>query len=102
MIYEDVEPVLLSHHSIIYTKKDETGHFNRYFTFSVNGVEYKIEWWPNVVYLHLPNECFLIFDHFKVSDTWPNNSRANLQFYSVNNFTVFVLPIEKHTETAEQ
>jgi hypothetical protein len=67
--------------------------FSRQFGFNVDGADYEIKWFRNQSTL---TSGFLMvkFHHAEISNTWPNNSKMNIQFYDERNEVVAVLPIE--------
>ena len=72
----------LAHHTISVTRfaaGNET--FERIREVRVGDRAVMIEWWPNVCYLHTPDNLTVIFNSLKQSNTWPNESKMNLQFY---------------------
>ena len=103
MKYEEVEKVLENCKHIVY--KPYTGtDFCRDFYFTVFGIEYRIEWYCNIMYLYINNTVQIPFYYFEESGTWPNRFKTNLQFYDnkkesgflVKGNVVCILPIEKY------
>ncbi len=90
---EDIDSVL-SHKAITNLSNPNPPEFldrNRYFM--ALGAKYCIEWWANISYLHI-GSVFVPFFSVNVSNTWPNNSKNNLQFYNEAGGICCVLPIE--------
>lgn len=101
MEYEVVEKMLLSHQNIL-GYKCERGEFKRRFEFSINDIPYTIEWFYNVSNLYLPGGCQLLFDTFKISSSWPNDAKLNLQFYNDRGETVFLIPLDYNPTTKKE
>lgn len=94
MEFDRINEVLSSHKNIKYLKEEQPNdHFNREVDFIVRGQAYKIQWWPNISYLFFNFDNNLLFNNFKVSNTWPNNAKFNLQFYNDDDI-VLIIPIE--------
>lgn len=74
---------------------DET--FERSRVFTVNGEEYRIEWWVNGCYLYA-GDLITLFNWVRRSNTWPNRAKLNLQFYDQHDQVIAVLPIEYYPE----
>ena len=68
------------------------GEFNRVREFIVKEQLYKIEWWVNLSYL-THGALMVPFHTVKISGTWPNHFKTNLQFYYYNNACA-ILPLE--------
>lgn len=74
--------------------KGET--FSRVRKFKTLDQEYKIIWHCNICYLHSGN-MQISFNTVKLSNTWPNRSKMNLQFYLNGNETpVCIVKIEDY------
>lgn len=71
-------------------------NFSRTCSFTVRGVEYKIEWYCNYSTLYC-GEMLVIFDNFRISDTWPHHYKNGLQFYRRKEVCA-VIPIEEYAE----
>lgn len=56
------------------------GNFDRIRLFTALGESYRIEWWMNTCYL-IHGNLQIPFVSVRQSNTWPNNSKMNLQFY---------------------
>ena len=77
-------------------------YFERSRYFKISGCVFHIDWWVNVPYLTTPNGvvvpfCSVKFCSVKVSNTWPNGSKLNLQFYNQHGDVCCILPIEQYT-----
>jgi|SRR6056297_913917 len=94
MQFDDVGKVLSSHPNIRYAKY-EGSDFSRTFAFSINDIFYSIMWYRNTMTLYFNGGCELKFTSFKLSGTWPNRARWNLQFENDRGQTVCVIPVEE-------
>lgn len=93
---ETVEKILASSKYIQFNgwiNPDEYG-FSRTCSFTVRGVEYRMEWYCNYSTLYC-GEMLLIFDNFRIDNTWPHHYKDNLQFYRNGNVCA-VIPIEEY------
>jgi|SRR5690606_1803407 len=69
--------------------------FSRTLMFTANKKTYTIRWSWNESELYFDKDSLLHFDTCKVSGTYPNNYKTNLQFY-LNGRIVAVIPLEKY------
>ena len=72
---------------------EDSGKFDRYRSFRVDGVSYKIKWFCNFCTLYC-GDVEVLFRWVKRTGTWPNHAKLNLQFYDDRNSVCCVLPIE--------
>jgi len=77
------------------TKPDDGRYFNRNRVFIVNGKEYKIRWYINLSYLFY-EDLTIPFVSMRRQNTWPHNSKMNLQFYDKNNEVCCILKIDDY------
>lgn len=92
---EDLDKAL-EHSSIKVHKKNENGElFSRIRVFDINNELYKITWYSNICYLRY-NHLTIPFQYAKQSNTWPNNSKQNLQFYDGGDAVCCILKIEDY------
>ena len=91
---DDLDKVL-SHPSVnAYLGDDSTQTGIRHKSFAIDGRTFKIEWWTNICYLYADG-LTVPFDWVRVSNTWPNRAKLNLQFYRNGDTTpICILPIE--------
>lgn len=78
-----------------WTNPDKHG-FCRTYEFEVRGATYEIEWYCNYSELRC-GEMIVLFDNFKIDNTWPHHYKNNLQFYR-NGKVCCVIPIEEYKE----
>lgn len=71
--------------------------FSRDLEFYVHGKKYVIEWWVNGSYLYFNEGAMFSFDNVKVSGTWPNRFKTNLQFYQ-DGKVVAIIPLEQYSK----
>jgi hypothetical protein len=71
--------------------------FARDFKFLVKDKEYIIEWWTNLCELKVDG-LIIPFTNVYLDDTWPNNSKLNLQFYNGKSSPCAILPVEFYEE----
>ena len=81
-----------------YVEPENRTGYHRNFYFTIRGIKYRIEWWSNVRYLLVGEreEVQIPFDNFRLSGTWPNHFRTNLQFYDTAGEVVCIVPIEPY------
>lgn len=91
---ETLFSVLNSHKNI--TNVSEGASF-RHILFTINGFDYHIEWFINQCYLHY-NMLTVCFNNVKLSGTWPNKAKQNLQFYDAEGNPVAIIPVEEYSE----
>lgn len=99
MKIEELDKVLSSYPTIEIIPAPESAdptEFLRDRYFKVNGEEYRIEWWVNICYLYIGENVQICFKSIKVSDTWPNDAKMNLQFYDEKNNVCAILKIDNH------
>lgn len=82
---------LNSNISLVNSEKKE-GCFNRKRTFRVHDQEFEIEWWCNGSYLNI-GKVIIPFKAVTLSNTWPNRSKVNLQFYDSNDYPCCIIPV---------
>ena len=75
------------------TVAPEGSFFNRTREFEVNDILYRIEWWCNGSYLYCGN-ITVPFNSVCLKNTWPHNSKMNLQFYDADNQVCCVIKID--------
>ena len=80
MNYENIARELKHTDITILRDPADSDTFERRWVFRIDGVDYCIEWWKNICYLHSAG-LQVQFDKVKQSNTWPNRSDMNLQFY---------------------
>ena len=80
---------------VIPSKNKGPEHFERMRKFIVFGKEYTIEWWKNISYLFIDG-VQIPFYGMQISNTWPNRSKMNLQFYDDRDEVCCVLKIEDY------
>lgn len=69
--------------------------YSRLIQFVVKGIIYRIEWWTNVSYLQTQEGLVIPFESIKISGTWPNRYKTNLQFYAKGEVAA-ILPLEEY------
>ena len=69
-------------------------YFKRWRHFTVGEHQYRIEWWKNVSYIHCPGNVIVPFHRMRVTNTWPNHSKMNLQFEYGNTDTCCIIKID--------
>ena len=70
------------------------------FTVKLTGCEYKIIWWINCSWIYTQCGMQNIFESVKISSTWPNRFKTNLQFKNKNEFCI-AIPIEEYPANNE-
>lgn len=73
---------------------DAEASYQRWFKFSVRGVQYIIEWWSNVSYLEI-GEVRIPFNYLEINGHWPNRFKNNIVGRTGDN-TRFILPLEEY------
>lgn len=107
MKIETLEKVLRSNPCIENVRKPEKierSDFIREFHFDIRGKSYSIEWWKNIMYLHI-GEAFIPFKHVTINGCWPDKFKNHLVFnerppesrFDFPNH-VAIIPIEEHKE----
>ncbi|WP_393965778.1 hypothetical protein [Exiguobacterium sp. S22-S28] len=73
--------------------------FSRECEFHVRGMRYAIRWFTNICYLII-GEAEVLFEELKVTGTWPNSFKTNLNFYQDRYDgepgIVAIIPIEEY------
>ena len=77
-------------------------YFERSRRFTVDGISYRIEFWDNLSYLYVDEKLIIPFNLMKKSNTWPNRSNMNIQFYNHLGEIVAVLPIEPKNDVTDK
>ena len=94
--YEELESLLNTDLIELFVSKDVPGKLNRSFKFIAFDKTYLIEWWKNLCYLYI-DDVQIPFEQVKITGTWPNRYKNNLQFY-YNGEVCAILPIEKYND----
>lgn len=101
MTREQLETLLVNAPNVTgvaWINKEKYG-FSRECEFHVRGARYEVRWFTNTCYLKI-GEAEICFDQIKVTGTWPNNFKTNLQFYqdryNDEPSVVAIIPIEEY------
>ena len=85
----------------VVSPKEIHGRFNRTREFFIAGQEqkFRIEWWANISYLYLDDKGLQIpFRGIARTNTWPNNSLMNLQFYDEHSNVCAILRVAEYVK----
>lgn len=85
----------LRHKKIEVEKLPITDGLYRLRRFRLNSKSYKITWYANTCYLE-HNNVLVQFRKVVQKNTWPTNSKMNLQFYNDCNKICCIISIEKY------
>jgi hypothetical protein len=71
---------------------DENHNIDRKIEFTVNNTPYAITWWCNQCYLKT-GDILILFNDLEIANSWPHESKMNIQFHNNNDDCVCVIKI---------